>query len=174
MSCPSPPAPDICAACGRPAQPLTLTCVYCGEHLPQRRRRLCQRAGIVAAALLSAAAFAAVRGCHPLPGSLTPGGAALAALGLGLTLLPPPLRGVADASRRARLRQVSLRYGGGMTLALLAALATLAAGAPKEWSMTDAALAGATALALLAAPFVLGLPWHKLLAGLLLAAGALL
>ncbi|MEI8243832.1 MAG: hypothetical protein WCI17_11235 [bacterium] len=174
MSFPPTPAPDSCAACERPAPPLALTCVYCGEHLPQRRRRLRQRAGIVAAALISTAAFAAVHGCHPLPGRLTLGGAALVALGLGLTLLPPPLRGVADASRRGRLWQVTVRYGGGMALALLAALTMLAAGAPKQWSMTDAALAATTALALLTAPFALGLPWHKLLAGLLLAAGALL
>ena len=98
----------------------------------------------------------------------------LVALGAGLALLPSALRGVAGGTRRERLWQTAPRYCGGIALALLTAGAMLAACSPQNWTMWDASLAGMTALALLAAPATLNLPWHKLLAGLLVAAGLLL
>ena len=168
------PPRRTCAVCERPAQPHDLVCVYCGEDLPQRRRQLCQRAGIAGAALFSTAAFAAVHGWPPLPGKLPLPGAALLALGVGLALLPPRIRGVADSTRHERLRQVMPRYFGGVALAVLAAIVMLAACAPRRWAILDAMLATITTLTLLAAPPSLGLPWHKLAAGALFAAGLLL
>jgi hypothetical protein len=129
---------------------------------------------MAAAALFATAAFAAVHGWHALPGRLTLPGAVLVALGAGLALLPPALRGVTGGTRRERLWQAAARYFGGIALALLTAGAMLAARSPQSWTIWDASLAGLTALALLAAPFTLGLPWHKLLAGILMAAGLLL
>lgn len=169
-----PPASRICAVCSRPVRPQALVCTYCGEDLPQRRQRFYRRAGSAAAAFFSTAAFAAVHGWHALPETLTLAGSVLLALGAGLALLPPALRGVADSTRRERLWQTAPRYFGGMALALLTAGAMLAACAPQKWTIGDAPLAGMTALALLAAPVTLNLPWHKLLAGTLMAAGLLL
>lgn len=163
-----------CVVCERPAQPHALVCDYCGEDLPQRRRLLCQRAGMAAAALFTPAAFAAMHGWPRIPGKLTLPGGLLLALGIGLALLPPKLRGVAGATRRERLGQVVPRYFGGLALALLTAIATLAAGTSNPWSMTDIVVAMATTLILFIAPLALGLPWHKFVAGLLAAVGLLL
>ena len=126
------------------------------------------------AALFSTAAFAAVHGWHPLPGKLTLPGAALVALGTGLALLPPILRGVAGATRGERLWQAAPSYAGGIGLTLLAGLFALAAGAPNHWTIAEASLSAMSALTLLAIPPSLGLPWHKLAGGMLLAAGLLL
>lgn len=90
------------------------------------------------------------------------------------TFLPPILRGVAGATRRERLWQAAPRYAGGIVLALLAGLSTLAAGAPGHWTIAEASLSAMSALTLLAIPPSLGLPWHKLAGGMLLAAGLLL
>lgn len=160
--------------CGRPAPPLAITCAYCGEDLPQRRSRLLVRIALAGAALLFTAAFVAARGGAQLPVKLTLPGTALVALGTGLCLLPPTLRGVAGSSRRERLGQAAPRYLGGMVLTLLTALVALAAGAPREWTMADTALVFASATPLIAAPPVCGIPWHKIAAGILLAVGLLL
>ena len=157
--------------CGRPAPLPALTCAYCGEDLPQRRQLQRQRAGIAAAALLGTATLVVARGWSPIPDQLTLSGAALVALGTGLALLPPALRGVAGFTRRDRLWQAGPRYFGGLALALLTAALLLAASTPKPWTLTDPLLAAAAALALLLAPPAFNLPWHKLAAGLLLAAG---
>jgi len=168
------PARRTCPVCARPAQPALLVCDYCGEDLPQRRSRLLFRIVMGCVALLSTFVFAAVRGWMPLPAQLTLPGGVLVALGAGLALLPPVLRGVAGSTRSERLWQVAPRYFGGIALALLVGLATRAAGAPKTWVVSDATLAAVTTLTLLAAPPALGLPWHKLVAGLLLATGLLI
>ncbi len=166
---------QTCIVCKRPAPPQALVCAYCSEDLPQRRRLLCQRAGIAGAALLATAAFTAVHGGIAFPAKLTLPGATLVALGTGLALLPPKLRGVAGAMPRERLGQVAPRYCGGIVLALLTALlVVLTAGAPQPWTIAETTLAAAATLALLAAPAALDLPWHKLMAGILLAAGLLL
>ena len=168
------PARRTCIVCERPAPSSALVCAYCGEDLPQRRQLLCQRAGITAVALFTTAAFAAVHGRLAFPAKLTLPGAALMALGAGLALLPPKLHGVAGGTRAERLRQVAPRFFGGIALALVTALTVLTAGAPKPWPLADVALAAAATLALLAAPPSLRLPWYKLVAGVLLAAGLLL
>ena len=167
------PAPRACVVCERPAQPYALVCDYCGENLPERGRRLALRASLVAAALCATAAFAAVRGWPQMPGHLSLPGAMLAALGTGLALLPPKLRGVAGATRRERLAGLAPRYFGGLALVLLSMYAVFAAAAPSSWALADGVLAFTVTLTLAAVPLVLGLPWHKLPAGLLLAAGLL-
>ena len=168
------PARRTCAACERPARPSALVCDYCGEDLPHRRSRLIFRVAMGCTALVSTLAFAVVRGWVPFPAKLTLPGSALVALGSGIALLPPVLRGVAGATRRDRLWQAVPRYFGGIALALLTGVAALTAGASQPWTLIDAATAAVTALTLLAAPLALDLPWHKLVAGMLLAAGLLL
>ncbi len=126
------------------------------------------------AAVCCTVAFAVVRGDVRVPASLTLPAGILVALGAGLALLPPRLCGVAHATRRERLRQVAWRYCSSLALAALTAWATLVAGSPGPWSRLHAILAAASFLALLAAPRALQIPWHKLAAGGLLAAGLLL
>lgn len=163
-----------CLVCERPARPFALACDYCGEDLPQRRGRLFLRVAMAGAALFCTCAFAAIRARVPFPATITLPGGVLVALGVGLALLPPSMRGVAGAMRRERWRQVSGRYFGGLALTVLTAMVTLAAGTPRPWSLPHIILAMAACLTLVAAPLALQLPWHKLVAGFLLAAGLLL
>ena len=167
------PVPRACVVCERPAQPYALVCDYCGEALPDRDLRLGLRTGAAVAAFCATAAFAAVRGWPPMPGHLSLPGAMLIALGTGLALLPPKLRGMAGATRRERLARLAPRYFGGLVLVLLSAYVVFAAAAPKPWALADGTMALTVTLTLVAMPLVLGLPWHKLPVGLLLAAGLL-
>ncbi|MFZ4394970.1 MAG: hypothetical protein ACOYOU_05010 [Kiritimatiellia bacterium] len=164
----------VCIVCERPARLNALVCDYCGEDLPQHRSRLLRRMAAAAAAVCCTVAFAVVRGGVWAPANLTLPAAMLVALGVGLALLPPRLRGVARTTRMERLRQVSWRYFSSLALAVLTAWATLVAGSPNPWSRLHAILAAAAFLALLVAPRALQIPWHKLAAGGLLAAGLLL
>ena len=170
------PSPRACIVCSRPAPSHALTCAYCGEDLPHRRHQLLIYAAITSMALAATLAFAVGRSCSTsmIPTKLSLPASMLVALGIGLALLPPKLRGVAGATRRERLGQMAPRYFGALALTLLVAMATLAAGTSKPWSMTDTVLAMATMITLFTSPLTLGLPWLPLAAGLLAAAGFLL
>ena len=169
-----PPRYSSCIVCNRSAPAHALTCIYCGEDLPHRRQQIIIRLLLSGTALLCTAAMVATRGGLHLPSPLTLPAAVLIALGTGLTILPPVLRGVADTSRSARARKAAQLYFGGIALALLTALFTAAAGTPTPWDIGSTSLAFIAGISLIAAPPVLGLPWHKLAAGILLGVGALL
>ena len=168
-----PPTHSSCVVCNRPAPAHALTCIYCGEELPHRRQQIIIRLLLSGTALLCTVAMVITRGGVHFPGPLTLPAAVLIALGSGLSILPPVPHGVAETSRSARARKAAQLYFGGMTLALLTALFTAAAGAPAPWDIGSVSLAVITGLSLIAIPGVLGLPWHKLAAGILLGAGAL-
>ncbi len=166
-----PAAAAICRCCERPAPPLALSCPYCSEELPQRRWRLWLGVLVPAVAACGAILLLLCRGGLSMPGPFTLPGGLLVAGGTGLALLPPDWLGVAGATRRIRLWQLLPRYAGGLALTLATTLTLCAIRAPTPWTPATTALATITGLAILPAPVLLGLSWHPLAAGLLLAAG---
>jgi hypothetical protein len=169
-----PPATAMCRSCERPAPPLALTCPYCSEDLSHRCQRLWLGLLIPAVAGCGAILLLLWRGGLSMSGAVTLPGSLLTAAGLGLALIPPDWPGVAGATRRIRLWQLLPRYAGGLALTLATTLTLCAIRAPTPWTPATTALATITGLALLPSTMLLGLSWHPLTAGLLLAAGWLL
>lgn len=164
-----PPSPR-CVSCDRPAAPFDWQCPYCGEALRREPWKNAGAAAVFACGFAGAAAFVLARGLHA-SFHATPVAMLCLGVGTGLSLLPPTITGVCCPERRSRLWQVALRYAGGVLLSLLAASALCSACAPTPWRAAHGALAAIAGLGMLAAPIFLGLPWHKLAAAGLLAAG---
>jgi hypothetical protein len=165
-----PPA-TICCSCERPAPPLALTCPYCNEDLPGRRRRLVL--GVLAPLLAGGAALllCGLRGGAPeFSAPLTFGRALFLASGTGLALFPPDWRGVPGATRRSRLAQLLPRYAASLLLVLAVVLTLGALGAPHPWTPGSVTLVLLAVFALPPSFLLLGLSWHPLAAGLLVAA----
>ena len=160
-----------CVACGRPLASPAARCVYCGETLPRDAAFRALRAALWTLAPAGTFAFlvAHVPPAPHLPS--TPERALLLALGAGLAVLPPAMRGVAAVAIRDRQCQAIGRAGRSLLVTLLGACLFNAAVALHAWTPSALALAAPAALALLAMPFISGLPWLSLAAGLLLGIG---
>lgn len=164
----------LCISCNRPAAPHAATCAYCGETIPVSPRR---RAIHVALITLASAGTIALTLVNPepllqLPAHLpfTLPSALLLALGCGLTLLPPTFHGVAPADFSERRQQAATRYFAGVLLAALVAINALDLWPIVNQPLEILALASANLAALFCFPAAFGIPWHKIPAGILLAA----